>query len=170
MRTPLALTLAKLANALDVKLDDLLEEESPKVIASPGAGQPEESGEEQRRLAGYVRPWLLLLDSYSERWERAAGEESFSIGAFMEFSASTHDILESVHWLQEHLQRVQKIDPLAGAVGFVFRESLLRMTNTMGLVSEAAVRTFGNNMLAEARKKRVEIDSAREELVKRIAT
>ncbi len=41
MRTPLALTLAKLANALDVKLDDLLEDEAPKAKASPGAGQPD---------------------------------------------------------------------------------------------------------------------------------
>jgi transcriptional regulator with XRE-family HTH domain len=164
-RNPSAVTLAKLAEALEVEVADLF----PKVQASLPFDGPEDQ-EEQRRLVGYVRPWLLLLDSYSERWERAAKEESFGIDAFMEFSAATGDILKSVNWVQEHLQCVQGIDPMAGPIGFVFRESLLRITNTMGLVSEAALSIFGRNMLAEARKRRAEINSAREELAKRIAT
>ncbi len=169
-------TLKEIARALNIEVAELLEEpalagkaEAPQEGAGP-ATTTETAEEEQRRLVGYVRPWLLLLDSYSERWEKAAKEGSFSMDTFMEFSATTSDILKSVNWLLESLQRVQGIDPMAGPIGFTFRESLLRMTNMMGLVSEAALRIFGGNELSEARKKRAEINSAREGLAKRIAT
>ncbi len=59
MRTPQTLTLAKLANALDVNLHDLLEDEGPKGTA-PHSSKPEKVSDEERRarvedLAALVR-------------------------------------------------------------------------------------------------------------------
>jgi transcriptional regulator with XRE-family HTH domain len=49
MRTPHTLTLAKLANALEVDLDELLEEEAGKGDAPPSSPEPEKVSEEERR-------------------------------------------------------------------------------------------------------------------------
>ncbi len=75
MRTPQTLTLAKLANALGVKLDDLLEEEAPK--ASGPARQPKleepPAGptDEERRL---VRGWEVILEDLATRYREAENE------------------------------------------------------------------------------------------------
>lgn len=168
VRTPHTLTLAKLANALEVDLDELLEDEAPKVEAPPSP-EPEKVSEEQRRLAGYVRPWLLLADSYSERWEKAAAKGTFTMDAYMEFGATTRDIFKAVDWLSRYLERVQGLDPTAGPIGFALRESMMRLARTIELVSEAALSIFGSNELSKARKQRPEVYSEIEEFLKKEA-
>ncbi len=161
-------TLEKLANALGVGIVDLLEPEAGKAGAPPSS-EPEKVSEEQRRLAGYVRPWLLLADSYSERWEKAAAKGTFTMDAYMEFGATTRDIFKAVDWLSRYLERVQGLDPTAGPIGFALRESMMRLARTMGLVSEAALSIFGSNELSKARKQRPEVYSEIEEFLKKEA-
>ncbi len=149
-------------------IEELLEDEAPKVEAPPSP-EPEKVSEEQRRLAGYVRPWLLLADSYSERWEKAAAKGTFTMDAYMEFGATTRDIFKAVDWLSRYLERVQGLDPTAGPIGFALRESMMRLARTMGLVSEAALSIFGSNELSKARKQRPEVYSEIEEFLKKEA-
>ena len=162
-------TLRKLAQGLGVEVTDLLgEPELPKADAPPSLG-PEKVSEEQRRLAGYVRPWLLLADSYSERWEKAAANGTFTMDAYMEFGATTRDIFKAVDWLSRYLERVQGLDPTAGPIGFALRESMMRLARTMGLVSEAALSVLGRDALSKARKQQPEVYSEIEEFLKKVA-
>jgi transcriptional regulator with XRE-family HTH domain len=74
MRTPQTLTLAKLASALDVNLDDLLEEEAPKAPSSspvaPDAQAREELNPETLRRA--FQEHSDTLEHYLQAWEEAA--------------------------------------------------------------------------------------------------
>ncbi len=69
MRAPQALTLAKIARALGVDLDELLEEESPKVQAPPPLDSSDERGE-------YPYQWMSdALARLIDGWERGMEEE-----------------------------------------------------------------------------------------------
>lgn len=162
---PHARTVIKIARALGVDPEEIA---APKAGAPPSS-EPEKVSEEQRRLAGYVRPWLLLADSYSERWEKAAAKGTFTMDAYMEFGATTRDIFKAVDWLSRYLERVQGLDPTAGPIGFALRESMMRLARTMGLVSESALSIFGSNELSKARKQRPEVYSEIEEFLKKEA-
>jgi transcriptional regulator with XRE-family HTH domain len=105
MRDPQTLTLAKLANALGVDLDELVEEEAPKSQAPPppseaggerGSKKPEPSfhDEEERRLR-YLRVPQLHATKQSELWAARVkrgvfGEEAFRKGVddFLDFEGA----------------------------------------------------------------------------------
>ncbi len=70
VRTPHTLTLAKLANALEVDLDELLEDEAPKVEAPPSPDLPKEGGAGAEALLA----WLEHLDLTLERAEELRSE------------------------------------------------------------------------------------------------
>lgn len=69
-------TLHKLAEALNVSLYELLEDEAPKVEAPPSP-KPEEVPEEERRLS-YLRFPKLQIERMRERWEEATKQNTFS--------------------------------------------------------------------------------------------
>jgi transcriptional regulator with XRE-family HTH domain len=90
MRDPQTLTLAKLANALGVDLDELVEEEAPKAQAPPppedgerGSKKPEPSfhDEEERRLR-YLRVPQLHATKQSELWAARVKRGVFDEEAF----------------------------------------------------------------------------------------
>ncbi|MDP9478128.1 MAG: helix-turn-helix transcriptional regulator, partial [Actinomycetota bacterium] len=65
VRTPHTLTLAKLANALEVDLDELLEDEAPKVEAPPSPELPKEGD----AGAAALTAWSEYLDALLRRAE-----------------------------------------------------------------------------------------------------
>ena len=84
-RDPQILTLAKIAEALEVDVEGLVREEAPlpgKAAASPSPA-PEEVSEEERRLS-YLWFAKLLVESQRQRWEEAAEHNTFSYEAWNE--------------------------------------------------------------------------------------
>lgn len=83
-REPQILTLAKIADALEVDIEKLTEEPiSPKVPIRPSPEAPEEVPVEER-LLGYVWSQKLETERMRKRWEEAAEENSFSYDAWNE--------------------------------------------------------------------------------------
>ncbi len=76
MRTPQTLTLAKLANALDVSLDELLEEESPKAPSRSSREAPDDQAPEEERRSPYLEAWERYIEQRSLTWLRQAKDES----------------------------------------------------------------------------------------------
>ena len=76
-REPQILTLAKIADALELDVEELVEEAAPKARASQDAGQPEEVAVEERAL-GYVWFSKLTAEHMLRQWEKAAEENTFT--------------------------------------------------------------------------------------------
>ncbi len=69
-------TLERVADALEVSVADLLEEEAGKADAPPSP-KPERVSEEKRRLS-YLRFSKLQIERMRERWEEATRGNTFS--------------------------------------------------------------------------------------------
>ena len=80
-REPQILTLAKIADALEVDVEELTS--SPKVPSRPSPAAPEEVPTEERLLS-YVWSQKLQVEHMRERWEVAAEQNTFSYEAWNE--------------------------------------------------------------------------------------
>lgn len=76
MRAPQALTLAKLAAALGVDIDDLLEDEAPKAPAPPPLELEKQRGGEEERHSVYLEVFKKHMARRASAWDRQADEES----------------------------------------------------------------------------------------------
>ncbi len=80
VRTPHTLTLAKLANALEVDLDELLEDEAPKAQSRPSPEAPEAQADEERREELRMFRELLtdahgLLEEMADEYRKAGATD-----------------------------------------------------------------------------------------------
>ncbi len=80
-REPQILTLAKIADALEVDVEELTS--SPKAPSRPSPAAPEEVPTEERLLS-YVWSQKLQVEQMRERWEAAAEQNTFSYEAWNE--------------------------------------------------------------------------------------
>ncbi len=95
MRTPQTLTLAKLANALDVSLDELLEEESPKERRSSREA-PDDQAVEERRLLNRIRPLILLMEGDAAHWEAVADSRRVTHDLHLQAQARQQKMTEAL--------------------------------------------------------------------------
>ncbi len=144
-RSPNIETLGKLAEALGTELGDFF----PKVQQALPFNAPTDE-ELQRRMLPYVRPWLLYLERYCERWETRLGAGPLSKDAFKEFGANFDDIMAAVDSLMAIL-RHEALDPMAGPIGLTFREALLRLSRLLRAVTEAHLGNYAGDELRQAK-------------------
>ena len=81
-RYPYDRTLAKLAHAYGVDVEELLEELVPLAVAPREAGPPEKSEEERR--SGYLRSWRAFVYKLVHRWEQDPPESSREIAIVLD--------------------------------------------------------------------------------------
>ena len=79
---PYDVTLAKLAKAYEVPVEELLEEPVPLGEAPREAGPPEKSEEERR--SGYLRSWRAFVYKLVHRWEQDPPESSREIAVVLD--------------------------------------------------------------------------------------
>jgi transcriptional regulator with XRE-family HTH domain len=143
-------TLAKLAGALGVEVADLFPKGQSRLPFDPS------DNEEAREwhLVGYVHPWIRLLDSLSERREQAAAEGMFSLDTYMEVGETIENVQNAAYSLIEGLKRHQGLDALQGSIGHRFRQSLIRSADAEKAAALSALRIYGQDQFAHARKAR----------------
>jgi transcriptional regulator with XRE-family HTH domain len=81
-REPHVLTLAKIADALEVDVEELINE-APKAPSRSSSAAPEEVPTEERLLS-YIWSQKLQAEHMRKRWEEAAEENVFSYEAWSE--------------------------------------------------------------------------------------
>ncbi len=143
-RSPNTSSLAKIARALEVEVVDLFPKVSAPLFTEPPS---DPAGDEaQRRMLPYVRPWLLYLERYCERWEAKLGPGSLSKDAFYEFGANFGDVMAAIDSLWGILHH-EGLDPMAGPIGLTFRETLLRLSALSKRVVDARLDAYTGDVL-----------------------
>lgn len=154
MRVPQTLTLAKLAHALGVDLDELVEEEVSKEEAAPPPLSPSASGPEaeeaQRRRLPYVRPWFELWNSLSERWQADAKSGALTVGAAQEARETHKNVMAAMNMALHQLES-EGIDPMTGPIGQGLEESMLRLMSAQQAMGAAGLQHLEESPLAQAR-------------------
>jgi transcriptional regulator with XRE-family HTH domain len=102
MRTPQTLTLAKLANALGVKLDDLLEEEAPKTPGPARQPDTEPAGPTDEARQGRVEGWADYV-----RWRASEIEREIEKLIPDPDSSQTYDGDEVYRWSSGLIQEYE---------------------------------------------------------------
>ena len=143
MRTPQTLTLAKLANALDVELDDLLEDEAPKAQAPLPlelAGQLEKKAATEISYTAFEVSGRVLAARWSgelETWEEQApdGEvpDSFDFGRMFQWSLEIAHTCKHYNDIARHDGQVPRPE---------LEETLAEMTNAAWKVGVKVKRVF----------------------------
>ncbi len=88
IREPQILTLAKIADALEVDVEDLY----PKATASPSP----ERAKEERRLLNRVRPLILLMEGDAAHWEAVADSRRVTHDLHLQAQARQQKMTEAL--------------------------------------------------------------------------
>ena len=128
---PYDVTLAKLAKAYEVPVEELLGEPVPLGEAPREAGPPEKSEEERR--SGYLRSWRAFVYKLIVRWKQDPPESSREIAVVLDAmqalldegaferppeQITTSDKREASEWLDLSLlfQDIDRLNQIADAV------------------------------------------------------
>ena len=128
---PYDVTLAKLAKAYEVPVEELLGEPVPLGEAPREAGPPEKSEEERR--SGYLRAWRAFVYKLVQRWEQDPPKSSREIAVVLDTmqdlleegaferppeQVTTSDEREASEWLDLSLlfQGIDRLNQIADAV------------------------------------------------------
>ncbi len=146
-------TLRKLADALEVSLYDLLEEEVPKGPAplplNLSAAGPEDE-EPQRRVLPYVRPWFVLWNSLSERWQAAAKRGTLTVAAAQEADETHKNVMAAMDMVLHQLGS-EGIDWKTGPIGDGLGDAMRRLASARIAMADASLQHLAESPLAQAR-------------------
>ncbi len=162
-RSPNTSSLAKIARALEVEVVDLFPKVSAPLFTEPPS---DPAGDEaQRRMLPYVRPWLLYLERYCERWETRLDAGTLSKDAFKEFGANFEDIMAAIDSLWGILH-YEGFDPMAGPIGLTLRDALLRLSRLLKKVADAQLDNYAGDELKQAKKRALAQHASLDKLTK----
>jgi len=151
-------TVASLARALDVSVDELVEGSVGKAGAPESgpsrSGDTEGSGEERREDA--YEPWLEFVNRYAARWEQKIDEGAFGRGEVIEFMASTEDFGLVLRRLGLREKREQPTE-YEGTFGPIIGQAIGRLMNLFEMIASEGAKQFEENDLARLRRRREEL-------------